>query len=221
MTKTKRDTVNDRLQASVARRQEKNNPDAGPSADRALVRQGVTVGWLADTLDLPLQRVKKHLRDCPVARHTKEGPLYKLATAIDYLAKPKVNIEEYLKTVKPEDLPARFQDTYWSAMNKRQKWEENAKELWRTDDVMLVLGRVFQTMKFQLQLFPDTVERAHGLTKEQRDQIITMTDALQNDIYGELQEAVQQYSTTATVTEGVTEKKTASDKEDGHEHPLL
>jgi len=51
---------------------------------------------------------------------------------------------------------------------------------------MEVLGEVFQTIKFTMQLWPDMVDRSMGLSPEQRDMLIKMADSLQADIHKKL-----------------------------------
>ncbi len=56
-----------------------------------------------------------------------------------------------------------------------------------------------------MQLWPDNVERAVGLTPEQRKMLVVMGDALQNEIHGSLLKMPD-------------EKRTPSALEDDHHH---
>ena len=85
--------------------------------------------------------------------------------------------------MKPSDLPTAFQQSFWDAALKRQKWEENAGQLWRTEKVREVLGSTFQTIKFTVQLWADTLERQTGLSTDQRALLTKMVDSLQEEIY--------------------------------------
>jgi hypothetical protein len=158
-------------------------------ADSAL--QGVTVSFLAQVFRIDPGKVKTKLVNAPIKSSRRRGGtqtqhLYDLKTAAEFLVEPKMDVAELIKQVRREDLPPAINTAYWDALLKRQKWEENAGELWRTDKVREVLGTTFQTIKFTLQLWPDTIERQHGLSDEQRDLLTAMIDALQQEIFNAL-----------------------------------
>lgn len=144
---------------------------------------GVTVSWLSQVFGMDPKTVKAKLADCPPLHRRKAGYVYHLPTACRYLIPPAISAEQYIKTMKPSDLPTAFQQSFWDAALKRQKWEENAGQLWRTDRVREVLGQTFQTIKFTVQLWADTLERQTGLTLEQRELLTELVDGLQEEIY--------------------------------------
>lgn len=152
------------------------------------VQHGVTVGALAVIFKMDPMTVRKKLRDCPPIFRRKSSFVYDLKIAAQYLVKPVFDAETYLKTMKPSELPTHLQESYWSAMRKRQQWETDAGHLWRTEAVMEVFGDVFQTIKFAMQLWPDTVEQALGLSPEQRTMLVSMADTLQQEIHKKLVE---------------------------------
>lgn len=166
------------------------------------INKGVTHTWLAQAFGLSLRTTKEKLRKCPHSGVTKAGYLYDFRVAAPYLVKPVHNIKEYLKNVKPEELPTKLQDKYWSALMRRIKYEERAGQLWRTEKVLFVLGEVFQTIKFSLQLWADNLERATGITTEQREYLRDMVDGLQDEIYSKLKELEMESKTPHVLGEG-------------------
>lgn len=165
------------------------------------VHGGVTVSWLAEAFHMNPATVKRRLADCPPLHRRKAGYVYELKQAAQYLVKPTVNVEQYIAQMKSTDLPANLQQSYWDAALKRQKWMENAGDLWRTADVMGVFALVFKSVKAQCQLFSDTVERTSGLTREQRVILEQLVDALQNDIYVAVKEFASSRSTPSQINE--------------------
>lgn len=156
----------------------------GPMVEDML--KGVTVSWLAQVFGMDPKTVKQRLADCPPMHKRKAGYVYHLPTACRYLVPPALSTEQFIKNMKPSDLPTAFQQTFWDAALKRQKWEENAGQLWRTERVREVLSQTFQTIKFTIQLWADTLERQVGLTPEQRVLMTKMGDSLQEEIYAGL-----------------------------------
>lgn len=198
-----------------------------PSNVKALstveVQHGVTVGWLSTVFGMDPSNVRRKLRDCAPIMKRKAGYVYDLKVAAQYLVKPVFNVEQYLKSMKASELPTHLQDAYWSAMRKRQQWEADAGHLWRTEAVMEIFGDVFQTIKFAMQLWPDTVERSMGLTPEQRNMLIVMADGLQTEIHKKLVEMPKLKQTPSTLSEAMlpTESPTAEDEDDEYAASLV
>lgn len=177
------------------------NGHKGPDMEIESVYRGVTVGWLAQAFHMDPKTVKMKLKDCPPLHRRQGGFVYELDKAAAYLVKPKFNIEEYLKGMSISELPTKLQNAYWDAQIKRQKWEENAQNLWRTEKVVEVFGAVFQTIKFAMQLWPDDLERAAALTVEQREKLQAALDGLQNDLHGRLVMQANSAATKAQIAE--------------------
>lgn len=179
-------------------------PQKGQSANPVI--RGVTASWLAEVFAMDLRVVKTRLRDCPVKSSHSRGTKmltthYDVKTAAAYLVTPAFSTAEYLRGVRRGDLPAALQQTVWDALLKRQKWEEAAGQLWRTEKIRDVLGVTFQSMKFTIQLWSETVERQTELSDAQRDLIIKMADSLQSDLYDALVENVGNSQTGSQLEE--------------------
>ena len=167
------------------------------TARAADVMGGVTVTFLMDVFHMDRRDVNRRLKDCPVIGGAKvkdsSRQLYDLATAAQYLVKPIFNPEEYLKTMKASELPVALQDGFWSAMNKRQKWEQDAKQLWRTEDVMGAMGKVFQLIKGTMQLWGENMQRSEGLKPEQKRFLQAQIDGLQKELHENLIDMPRQH----------------------------
>lgn len=148
---------------------------------------GVSVPWLMKAFAMGRQTVERKLRGCvPIGQGKHNTPLYDLAEAASYLVTPRVDLEEYLKGLKPEQLPERLRESYWNSMLKRQRWEEKAGDLWRTQTVVDRLTPVLLAMRNQLQLLPDNIERVAGLTPKQMAAVQGIVDSIQAEMHREL-----------------------------------
>jgi hypothetical protein len=179
-------------------------PQKGQAANPAV--RGVTASWLAEVFDMDVRVVKARLRDCPVKSSHSRGTKmltthYDVKVAAAYLVTPAFSTAEYLRGVRRGDLPAALQQTVWDALLKRQKWEEAAGQLWRTEKIRDVLGLTFQSMKFTIQLWSETIERQTELSDTQRDLIVTLADGLQSDLYNALVENVGKAATGSQLEE--------------------
>mgnify|MGYP000128353724 CR=1 FL=1 len=199
--------MNDGVEARLARLTEmrRQAPDStGSYADSTA--KGVTVSWLSQVFELPVPVVKAKLKFCQPKTVRRRGEkmvstYYDIKEAAAFLVTPAFSTAEYLRAVKRGELPPALQQQIWDALLKRQKWEENAGQLWRTEKVRQVLGSTFQTIKFTIQLWADTVERQTELSPDQRATIIRMADALQSEIYDSLVRQAEEGSTGSQLDE--------------------
>lgn len=173
------------------------------STDVAEVYGGVSAYWLATMFGADKDTIKKKLAASGIEivgrRHG--APLYRLSDAAPYLVKPKVDLVTYVKGLRPNDLPPMLNEAYWAAMLKRQKWEENARQLWHTDDVLEVFGDLAAAFKSTVQLWVEDLERLHGLTPEMRATVVLQTDRLLEQVYQVMVDAPKKRSTRSSFHE--------------------
>jgi len=180
------------------------DPEDEPvSTALADVYGGVSASWLAQVFGHDKNTIAKKLAvaGIEVVGRRNNGPLYRIPDAAAYLVKPKVDLTTYIKSLRPNDLPPMLNDAYWGAMLKRQKWEENARDLWRTEAVLKVFGDLAISFKTTANLWVEEVERVEGLTQEQRQLITKMTDGLLDRVYQLMVEAPKKSRTLPSVAE--------------------
>jgi hypothetical protein len=148
------------------------------------VDRGVTVPWLVQAFGMPRARVVRLLEGCQPIGVARGGhqKVYDLREAAACLVKPKVNIKKYLAELDPKDLPENLKKEYWSARQTEQKVRMIAGDLWRSEDVLTVVGEIFKRIKDKSLLWVDTVEATHGITDEQRHTFIGLKNALLEEI---------------------------------------
>lgn len=129
---------------------------------------GMTVPRLAQLFRLDRRTVTEKLRGVRPTGERRGAPTYHVVDAAPYLVEPIIDIEEYLRTCGPADLPPALQAQYWNAQNGMLKYKENAGDLWRTQQVLEVLTGAFRSLTQSLRLLADRVEAQTGLTDEQR-----------------------------------------------------
>ena len=161
----------------------KDDTGGDPNMVAGNLHAGVTISWLAEHFKMAKPTVKKRLAALPPKAKIHNSALYDLKDAAGYLVEPKVDVSQWIQSLRPNDLPPLLQDTYWSAMIKRQKWEENAGHLWRTEAVLEVLGEAFKRINSAVKLWEDDVDRVDELSESQRQTLRGMTDGLLADLH--------------------------------------
>ncbi|WP_288959830.1 DUF1441 family protein [uncultured Sulfitobacter sp.] len=119
--------------------------------------------------------------------------VYDIAEAAQRIVKPGYVIEAYLKKMNHADLPPMLTTTFWDGQRKRQIFEENAGDLWRTADVIAAFAQALAAARMSLMLSRDTVERQTKLTEEQIDIITQIIDQTIIDLQETLVEEFANY----------------------------
>ena len=119
---------------------------------------GCTIQELAKVFRMNAKDVSEKIRNLPSSGLRQGHPIYHLAEAARYLMDPLVDVEAYIKKLRPNDLPPFLLKEFWSGQLNKQKYELNAANLWPTVDVMTVLADVFKKLKSGILLFADTIE---------------------------------------------------------------
>lgn len=162
------------------------------SVDASSVRTvGVSLTWLSTAFKMDLRTVKNRLGALkPLGPYgPRNAQVYDFSDACTLLAKPPPDqFARYMRTLRTQDMPTHLQETFWGALRKRQIWEQHAGELWKTSDVLDVLGEVFQTLKNTIQLWVDNLDPKGVMSDDQRDALTLMTDALLEELAQKLVE---------------------------------
>lgn len=164
--------------------------------------QPVSITFLAQVLKMERRTVIKRLAPlAPIGQHRGQTPLYDFRQAMQYLVTPKVDIAEAIKKMGTDDLPTSLQKDVWDAKLKAQKWMANAGELWRTEDVLEVLGEAFQRLKTTTQLWIDQIADEQMLPAEARKALTEKVDALQQDLHRSLVKMPQEKATRSQLAD--------------------
>lgn len=145
---------------------------------------GVSITFLANFFGQAKEHISAKMANVPVVGRTSKGsPTYDSKEAFSRLARPSPEqVMEYVKKMRPNDLPPIMQKEFWDAALKRQKWEREAGELWRTEEIAEAMAEVFKTLRMTIMLFSDTVARETGITNRQREIITALSDQLLDDL---------------------------------------
>lgn len=143
---------------------------------------------LSDMFGIPRANVVRRLAGVKPFDHGGKVKKYRIADAAPRLVKPVNNdIEHVIMGMRPVDLPPRLQDAFWGGMLKRQQYEQNARNLWRTEDIIHAFGKIFMLFRNQVLLWVDTIERNARVTDEQREVLNNLVDGLMRSMRDEIQ----------------------------------
>lgn len=144
------------------------------------LKPGVSISFLGSFFGMAKEQVHYKMVGAKIVGRTRKGsPTYDAKEAFSRLARPSTEqVMEYVRKMRPNDLPPIMQKEFWDSMLKRQKWERDAGDLFRTDEIEQLLAEVFKNFRMGAMLFADTVARETRLTNEQRQIIVALSDAM-------------------------------------------
>lgn len=106
-------------------------------------------------------------------------PVYKIRDVARLFIKPNADdIAMVIAKTSARDLPPQLQKDFWAAQEARQKYEERAGKLWRSEVVSDAFMEAFKTIRMTMNLMADSVERETELSAKQRALVIGITDDL-------------------------------------------
>ncbi len=146
-----------------------------------IVHHGATVSQIAHMFGMHKETVKGKL-SAVQPRDVSGVARYPLKEAAPYLVKPLGSIEDAMRTMNADALPANLRKEYWSAKRQEQAYRKEEGELWETNDVLAAFAEVFKDIRTKLLLLGEAVEREMELPDRAREIIRGNTDAIMMDI---------------------------------------
>ena len=157
----------------------------------------VTIAWLQRAFRLSdgVTRKRLHAAGCKPVKRVSKGNLYDFVEAASCLVEPRIDIETIIATAGPEILPPKLSNAYWSAQERRVKFEERTGKLWRTEDVYATIQDIAVLVQGHISQWPDQLQALAGLSDEERKLREAQVDNLLNEIRSEVKERTEKQST--------------------------
>lgn len=169
----------------------------------------VGISMLAEIFGKQPVQIRKRLARCPVVgRHMVAGkpqPLYDFVTAMSYLVEPKGNIEEWFANKNAASLPPYVNKMFWDSAHQRNRVMMTSGDLWHTDDVLALLGRIGLTIKEETLLWLENLPGRDELTDTQYKHLSQEVARLQHTIRERMME-LPTVSETPSMAETIREE---------------
>lgn len=148
---------------ALERRSGRTNNDA---AVHGLIYDGASVNQIAAMFGMSNTEVARKLRSLAPSGVRSGYPIYAIKEAAEYLLKPRVDIEEYVRKSGMKDLPPTLQKDLWAALNGQLRFEEAQGGVFRAERIMEAWAEWCKTVRMQLLLAPDAAEREGKMSPE-------------------------------------------------------
>lgn len=161
---------------------------------RRYIVAGLSIGDLAAAFRVSRFVMTGAIGTLPPVGRRHRSPLYAIADVAPLIVKPTVEVESYIKGLKPKDLPPSLQKAFWDAQEARQSYEEKAGNLWHTHRVQSVIGILVMIVRQRLVLAADQIDRMAPLTEEQRRLVQGTFDQVLTELQQAVIDAFKDYS---------------------------
>lgn len=157
--------------------------------------------FLARVFGMDPATVGKRLAHCPVAKFMGNNRrLYDFKTACGYLIKPKMDVETYIRSINPADMPIAINKAFWETQRIKLKFKIEAGEAWPTEGVLETFGTVFMTIKERTKLWIEEMRETGLLDDSGLSKLIEMVDAYQTALHAELVDIPKKRRTPSMIT---------------------
>lgn len=181
---------------------EKIDPEELPHETEFMRPVGIT--FLAKIIKKQPYQIQKRLAKCPVIGwHETAGktsapqPLYDFLTAMSYLIAPKGSLEDWFSQQNSASLPPYVNKMFWDSAHQRNRVMRSSAQLWHDEDVLIVLGRVSQTIRQEIRMWIEELPEKELLNTKQFTALGEACDRLMNNIREQLVDMPHQHTTLA------------------------
>lgn len=146
-------------------------------------RKPVGITFLANIFGKQPKQIQKMLEKCPI--HSFEGhnsPRYDFLVALSYLVSPKGDIESFLAQKNTANLPPYINKMWWDSAAQRNRVLVDANDLWHTEDVMVVFGRVANMIRSQTNMWIEDLPEKDLLSNEQYNALVDAKNRLIDEV---------------------------------------
>lgn len=164
----------------------------------------VGITFLAKIIKKQPYQIQKRLAKCPVIGwHEPAGktsapqPLYDFLTAMSYLIAPKGSLEDWFSQQNSASLPPYVNKMFWDSAHQRNRVMRSSAQLWHDEDVLIVLGRVSQTIRQEVRMWIEELPEKELLNTKQYTALGEACDRLINNVREQLVDMPHQFTTLA------------------------
>ena len=191
--------------------------DAGETS--AMIFEGASISQLVKIFGMDARDVSEKMRSVQPCGERRGFPIWAIRDAAPALIPPEVSEEDilhYIAGMNFKNLPAALNKEVWNGLRARLRFEQEQGDLWRTEVVQTVVGKLMQTTRMGILLLPDRMNREESLTPKQREAAERIADSLLED----LQQMVVEAMSGLTGTMPGIMDYTAEDKDIGADDEL-
>ena len=155
---------------------------------KGLLFEGASISQLGKLFGMDNRTVQSKITGIEPCGRRAGHPIYAVKEAAPFLVETQLDIDDieqvitYVRKLNHTNLPKMLTKEFWAAMTAKQKFEENAGDLWRTDHVSEVFADLVKAIRIPLVLAHDTIANEMELSDNQRSALTHIIDGLLEEL---------------------------------------
>jgi hypothetical protein len=171
---------------------------------RAILFQGANLSELGVLFRADHRTLKQRMYGIEPVGTRHGASIYEIAAVAEKMGKlSEEQVRKAMMTMNHDQLPKQLSKEYWAGQRSRQEFELRAGDLWPTTKVIEQVGEMVKSLKMELDLLTDGVERATELTDRQRDVIKQLVKGAKVNMLKRLEEKFQVKPPTEKISEPI------------------
>lgn len=155
---------------------------------KGLLFEGASISQLGKLFGMDNRTVQSKITGIEPCGRRAGHPIYAVKEAAPYLVETQLDVDDiekvitYVRKLNHTNLPKMLTKEFWAAMTAKQRFEENAGDLWRTDKVSEVFADLVKAIRIPLVLAHDTIAAEMDMSEPQRKALTHIIDGLLEEL---------------------------------------
>jgi len=155
---------------------------------KGLLFEGASISQLGKLFGMDNRTVQSKITGIEPCGRRAGHPIYAVKEAAPFLVETQLDVDDieqvitYVRKLNHTNLPKMLTKEFWAAMTAKQKFEENAGDLWRTDQVSEVFADLVKAIRIPLVLANDSIANEMEVTEPQQKALTHIIDGLLEEL---------------------------------------
>lgn len=139
------------------------------SKDESLLYEGANMSQLGVLFKCDHRVLKEKMHGISPVGKRSGVPIYEVAAVASRMGKlTEEQVDAAIRRLNHADLPKALTKEFWAGLKSKQDYEIRAGDLWSTGSVVAEVSEMVKTLKMELDLTIDAIERQSEMSERQR-----------------------------------------------------
>lgn len=140
------------------------------AASESILFEGANMSELSILFKCDHRVLKEKMHGIPSVGKRGQALIYDIAEVASRMGKlTEEQVDKAMRRLNHADLPKQLTKEYWAGKRSKQAYEREEGDLWPTARVVSEVGEMVKSLKMELDLLTDGIERNSEMTDRQRE----------------------------------------------------
>lgn len=140
------------------------------AASESILFEGANMSELSILFKCDHRVLKEKMHGIPSVGKRGQALIYDISEVASRMGKlTEEQVDKAMRRLNHADLPKQLTKEYWAGKRSKQAYEREEGDLWPTARVVSEVGEMVKSLKMELDLLTDGIERNSEMTDRQRE----------------------------------------------------